>query len=48
MEDDSYCETDECIYKKYNDDYAQNVKGWNDQNIDDVFDEHPDVYWNVD
>ena len=35
-------------YDNYNGSYAQDVEGWSDQDIDDVFDGDPDVYWNID
>ncbi len=36
------------IYERYNGSYAQDVEGWSDQDIDDVFDGDPDAYWNID
>lgn len=35
-------------YKNYYGSYAQDVGGWSDQDIDDVFDGDPDAYWNID
>jgi len=35
-------------YENYNGSYAQDVEGWSDQDIDDVFDGDPDAYWNID
>lgn len=35
-------------YDNYNGSYAQDVEGWSDQDIDDVFDGDPDAYWNID
>ena len=35
-------------YGRYNGSYAQDVEGWSDQDIDDVFDGNPDAYWNID
>ena len=35
-------------YERYNGSYAQDVEGWSDQDIDDVFDGDPDAYWNID
>jgi hypothetical protein len=35
-------------YDRYNGSYAQDVEGWSDQDIDDVFDGDPDAYWNID
>ena len=44
---DSY-EMEESTYERYNGSYAQDVEGWSDQDIDDVFDGDPDAYWNID
>lgn len=41
-------ENDECTYEHYNGSYAQDVEGWSDQDIDDVFDGNPEAYWNID
>jgi hypothetical protein len=38
----------EATYENYNGSYAQDVEGWSDQDIDDVFDGDPDAYWNID
>lgn len=53
--DDDYDEYDsydpyyeEPTYERYNGSYAQDVEGWSDQDIDDVFDGDPDAYWNID
>ena len=50
--DDSFDQTDdfweEQTYERYNGSYAQDVEGWSDQDIDDVFDGDPDAYWNID
>ena len=35
-------------YDNYNGSYAQDVEGWSDQDIDDVFDGDPEAYWNID
>lgn len=43
--DDYY---EEKTYCNYNGSYAQDVEGWSDQDIDDVFDGDPDAYWNID
>lgn len=47
---DEYDEYDysERTYERYNGSYAQDVEGWSDQDIDDVFDGDPDAYWNID
>ena len=45
--DDSFYE-DERTYERYNGSYAQDVEGWSDQDIDDVFDGDPGAYWNID
>lgn len=42
-----YYEEEE-TYDNYNGSYAQDVEGWSDQDIDDVFDGDPDAYWNID
>lgn len=39
---------EEDTYDRYNGSYAQDVEGWSDQDIDDVFDGDPDAYWNID
>ena len=39
---------DRPTYGRYNGSYAQDVDGWSDQDIDDVFDGNPDAYWNID
>ena len=39
---------EERTYERYNGSYAQDVEGWSDQDIDDVFDGDPDAYWNID
>ena len=39
---------EERTYECYNGSYAQEVEGWSDQDIDDVFDGDPDAYWNID
>lgn len=44
--DDSFYEEE--TYERYNGSYAQDVEGWSDQDIDDVFDGDPDAYWNID
>ena len=44
-EDDYYAER---TYDHYHGSYAQDVEGWSDQEIDDVFDGNPDAYWNID
>ena len=46
-EDYDYFE-EEKTYENYNGSYAQDVEGWSDQDIDDVFDGYPDAYWNID
>ena len=39
---------EEQTYDCYNGSYAQDVEGWSDQDIDEVFDGDPDAYWNID
>lgn len=39
---------DEPTYDCYHGSYAQDVEGWSDQDIDNVFDGDPDAYWNID
>ena len=46
-EDYDYLE-EEKTYENYNGSYVQDVEGWSDQYIDDVFDGDPDAYWNID
>ena len=47
MEEEYYYE-EERTYENYNGSYAQDVEGWSDQDIDDVFDGDSDAYWNTD
>lgn len=35
-------------YDEYAGSYAQDVEGYSDQEIDDIFDGDPDAYWNID
>ena len=44
---DDYYDEEES-YEKYNGTYAQDIRGFSDQVIDDVFDGDPDAYWNID
>ena len=46
MEEEYYYE-EERTYN-YNGSYAQDVEGWSNQDIDDVFDGDSDTYWNID
>lgn len=39
---------EEQTYDCYNSSYAQDVEGWSDQAIDEVFDGDPEAYWNID
>lgn len=39
---------DEPSYGRYTGSYAQDVEGWSDDDIDNVFDGDPDAYWNID
>jgi hypothetical protein len=39
---------DRPTYRRYNGSYVQDIEGWSDQDIDDVFDGNPDAYWNID
>lgn len=39
---------EEQTYDCYNGSYAQDVEGWSDQEIDEVFDGDPEAYWNID
>ena len=43
---DDYC--DYQTYDDYNGSYVQDVEGWSDQMIDEVFDGDPEAYWNLD
>ncbi len=47
MYEEDYYE-EERTYERYNGSYAQDVEGWSDQDIDDVFDGDPEAYWNID
>ena len=35
-------------YERYNGSYAQDELGWSDQEIEEVFDGDPELYWNID
>ncbi len=35
-------------YENYRGSYAQDVEGWSDQDIEDVFGGDADAYWNID
>jgi hypothetical protein len=35
-------------YEKFNGSYAQDEAHFSDQDLDDVFDGDPDLYWNID
>jgi hypothetical protein len=39
---------DEPTYDRYNGSYAQDIEGYDDDTIDNVFDGDPDAYWNID
>lgn len=39
---------DDKAYDDYEGSYVQDFLGWNDQDIDDVFEGDPDLYWNID
>lgn len=39
---------EDSYYGRYAGSYAQDVEGWSDDDIDDVFDGDPDAYWNID
>ena len=47
MHEEDYYE-EEHTYERYNGSYAQDVEGWSEQDIDDVFDGDPEAYWNID
>jgi hypothetical protein len=46
--DNDYYDFDEPSYGRYAGSYAQDVEGWSDDDIDNVFDGDPDAYWNID
>mgnify|MGYP006338029891 CR=1 FL=1 len=46
--EDDYYDEDERTYERYNGSYAQDVEGYDDDTIDEVFDGDPDAYWNID
>lgn len=48
LADDYYYDYEEDTYDRYHGSYAQDVEGWSDQEIDEVFDGDPDAYWNID
>jgi len=35
-------------FENYKGSYAQDIEGYSDQDIDDIFDGDPDMYWNID
>ena len=35
-------------YEDHNDSYAQEYGGYSDQEINNIFDGDPDLYWNID
>ncbi len=47
-EENDICFERESTYENYNGSYAQDEEGWSDQDIDDVFDGEPLMYWNID
>lgn len=46
-QDDNYY-NDRHTYDRYNGSYAQEMEGYSDQDIDDLFDGDPSAYWNID
>lgn len=42
------CFDDSESYGRYAGSYAQDVEGYSDDVIDEVFDGDPDAYWNID
>lgn len=46
--DDDFYDEDQDTYDRYHGSYAQDVEGWSDQEIDEVFDGDPEAYWNID
>lgn len=49
-DDDNFIDDnfDKSTYNKYRGSYTQDIEGWSDQDIDNVFDGNPDAYWNID
>lgn len=47
-EDDYYDDDYGTHYGKYAGSYAQDVEGYDDETIDEVFDGDPEAYWNID
>lgn len=47
-EDDYYDEYESDTFRAYRGTYAQEVGGYSDQEIDELFDGDPDMYWNID
>ena len=45
-----YSESYQCerTYGRYSGAWAQDVEGYSDEDIDDVFDGDPNAYWNID
>lgn len=39
---------DKKTYENYRGSYAQDIEGYSDQDIDDIFEGDPDMYWNID
>lgn len=48
FEYDDYDDNDEQHYEVYAGTYAQDVAGFSDEEIDEIFDGEPDAYWNID
>ena len=46
--DDDFYDEDQDTYDRYHGSYTQDVEGWSDQDIDEVFDGDPEAYWNID
>lgn len=39
---------DKKTFENYRGSYAQDIEGYSDQDIDDIFEGDPDMYWNID
>lgn len=45
---EEYLDDEMSTYERYQGSYAQEEGGYSDQEIDELFDGDPDMYWNID
>lgn len=53
VENENWCDYEESYedarhYEEFQDCYAQEVEGYSDEEINEVFEGDPDMYWNID